>query len=480
MQLIEFGTDGVRGTAGEWPMDIAGASRIGLGVGRYLHETAKKPRVVIGRDTRLSCDMLFAALSAGLMAYGVDVVDAGMITTAAVAYLTRQHGFDIGIVISASHNPWTENGIKVIGPDGFKPPADLEATIQEHINLAAPDPALKQYGRITRDESLLEDYVHFLVAPFQDDPFDRLHVVIDCANGAASNSAAHCFAMLGSKVTVLHDRPDGTNINVSSGSEVARESRGDLAPTVLRESAHLGVAFDGDADRAVFIDERGSLVDGDHVLYILGTHLDSLGKLHGKTVVTTQMANHGLTLALADAGIQTIHTKVGDKYVVRELRANNYRLGGEQSGHIIIYDDEHTTGDGIYTALFLCHVLLQQPTLSLSALASSLTKLPQVIASAQVASKPGLDSLDDFLTERAGVLDRLGEGTIINTRYSGTEPLFRVMIQGTADHSLNDITRQAIQLCRVVQSLTGDATGRLEVKDCTTGASIDISSIHNG
>jgi phosphoglucosamine mutase len=283
---------------------------------------------------------------------------------------------------------------------------------------------------------------------------------------------------------VINDQPTGMNINYKGGSEVVRAGRGDLIPCVLRESANFGVAFDGDADRAVFVSEKGALVDGDYVLYILGKYLNSQGQLPGSSVVTTEMANAGLGTALEHEGIRTIYTKVGDKYVVREMVDHGYRVGGEQSGHIIILDEDHTTGDGIYTALYLSQVLLEMAqeqgtelgTVSLSKATEGLVKLPQVIASARVSGKPPLDQVVEYHQELARVEADLGEGGIINTRFSGTEPLLRVMIQGQPGHSLEEIANLAIRLCRSVQKHTGDLDGHIDVKDCTTGAEINLSS----
>jgi phosphoglucosamine mutase len=474
-QTIRFGTDGVRESAGKWPIDIVGAQHIGMGVGQYLKEHFERPKVIIGRDTRISGDMLSSALSSGLLSYGVDVVDVGVMTTAGVAYLAKKHGFQMGVVISASHNPWTENGIKLIGSDGFKLKDDIETKVETYINEACPS-EIHEFGFLTHDTSLVDDYVDYLVAPFDPNLFKQLRVVVDCSNGAASAIAPRCFEALGSQVIVLHNQPTGMNINLNGGSEVVRAGKGDLIACVMKEGAHLGVAFDGDADRAVFVSEKGALVDGDYVLYIFGKYLQSVGQLPGDCVVTTEMANAGLGQSLEKDGIRTIYTKVGDKYVVREMLQHGYRVGGEQSGHIILLDEEHTTGDGIYTALFLCQIVLQKPVISLSAEAEGMIKLPQVIASARVSSKPSLDEVLEYRKELTNVLHELGDRVIVNVRYSGTEPLLRVMIQGEPEQSLEEIARQAIRLCRSVQTHTGDANASLEVKDCTTGASINLSS----
>ena len=476
---IRFGTDGVRESAGTWPIDINGAQHIGMGVGQYLKEHFDQPRVLIGRDTRISGDMLSAALSAGLLSYGVSVVDAGVITTAGVAYLTKKYPFNMGAVISASHNPWTENGIKLIGHDGFKLKDDIEKQVEAYINEARPS-QIQEFGFLTYDPGLVEDYIQYLVAPFNPELFKGLKVVLDCSNGAASKIAPRCFSLLGSQVTAIDCEPTGMNINLNGGSEVVRAGQGELIGCVAKEGAHFGVAFDGDADRAVLISETGALVDGDHVLYMLAKYLKSKGHLDGNAVVTTEMANGGLGQSLEKEGIRTIYTKVGDKYVVREMVSNGYRLGGEQSGHIIILDEDHTTGDGIYTALYVAQMLLEKAAagapLSLDAETRGMAKLPQVIASARVSSKPDLNALGELQQQMDEITREMGERVMINTRYSGTEPLLRVMIQGDPEQSLKDIARMAIRLCRSVQAQTGDLNGSIDVKDCTTGARIDLAS----
>ncbi len=472
---IKFGTDGIRQTAGDWPLSVQGLHRIGLGIGRYLSEKTNRPSVVIGRDTRISGDYILSALCSGLLSYKIDVVDVGIITTAGIAYLTKHYQQDIGIVISASHNPWTENGIKLVGPDGFKLSDEIEQVLEDAINSRKLDSKPNGFGRVTTKPEWIDVYIEHLVAPFEQYPFEKLRVVLDCSNGAASWIAPRCFAKLGSDITVLHNSPDGTNINRNSGSEIVRERRGDLIPMVLKKGAHFGVAFDGDADRAVFVDETGGLIDGDHILYIFARHLHEINRLPGQTVVTTKMANSGLDIALAQSGIKVIRTNVGDKYVTRELYDSGYSLGGEQSGHIILFDKEHTTGDGIFTALSLSQILLEGGNRSLKDMAADLVKLPQVIASAYVSKKPRVEDIDDFIAEQNRIIACLGENGTLNIRYSGTEPLFRVMIQGANGHSFDGITGDAVKLCRILQENTGDTKGHIEVKNCATGAPVDVS-----
>ncbi|MBN1312288.1 MAG: phosphoglucosamine mutase [Anaerolineae bacterium] len=481
MTKIEFGTDGVRGKAGTWPIDAAGAAQIGYGVGAFLRQQTAKPKVLVGRDTRQSGEEITASLARGLLLHDVQVADVGVITTAGVAYLTKHMKMDAGIVISASHNPWTENGIKVIGADGCKLSDAHEQALQQAVNQPIdPQNEGKAVGQMQSSPHLVADYIDHLVAPFEGTALSGLKIAIDCSNGAASHIAPECFQRLGCSPIVLHAEPNGTNINHQCGSEIAREGRGDLLETVMSRKLDLGAAFDGDADRVILVDENGHLVDGDYILYILAMHLKERGELAGNVVVTTTMANRGLDAALAAQDIRVIRTPVGDKYIVRELQNGGYKIGGEQSGHIIIYDDTHTTGDGIYSALFIAGILAAAEQPPLSRLALPLQKFPQVIVSARVSAKPALQSLPDFEREYQRISEQLGAEAVINTRYSGTEPLFRVMIEGTSEHRLSDIAKYAVMLGRTVQSATGNSSDWIEAKDCTTGTSLSIENIEDG
>lgn len=477
MQRIKFGTDGVRGEAGTPPMDVASVVRIGRGVGKQLRAQCKEhPRVLIGRDTRRSGDMLASALATGLLAAGVDVADAGVIPTAGVAHLTRHYKMDLGAVISASHNPWQENGIKLIGADGFKLEDEAECSFEEAIAAVEQDAAVSRaYGRLLEPRDWTGGYVRYLVSPFEPGSFAGLKVVLDCSNGAASRVAPECFARLGASITVLHASPDGQNINNQSGSEYLRSGRSELPAMVRAAGAHMGVAFDGDADRAIFVDEEGTLVDGDYVLFLLARRLQEQQRLGGGAVVTTTMANSGLEHALRNLGIPTRRTPVGDKYVLRDMLAGRHVLGGEQSGHIIIYDEDHTTGDGIYTALYVASVLAASGGRSFSELARGMEKLPQVIASARVPQKKELSELPGYTAARDRLQEILGDGATLNVRYSGTEPVVRVMIEAGRPHEVTDLALYAFRLCRTVQEETGGATGEIEIKDCVTGQTLDVN-----
>ncbi|GAB4467483.1 MAG: phosphoglucosamine mutase [Anaerolineae bacterium] len=480
MTVVEFGTDGIRGKAGVWPISAEGALQIGLGLGAYLRGRSAAPAVVIGRDTRLSGAALAAGLAAGLLSRGVQVIDVGVITTAGVAFLARHHQLDAGVVISASHNPWQENGIKVIGGDGFKPPEEMERGIEAKIaEVIAGGPGEEAvFGVLEHRPDWVDEYIAFLVKPFKPGMLAGMKVAVDCGNGAASAIAGRCFDLLGCTTTILNAAPDGVNINDGGGSEHVRNGSAALYEVVTKGGLDFGVAFDGDADRAVFVDETGQMRDGDHILYILGRYLRSRGLLAGDMVVTTVMANSGLDLALQQEGMRTLRTKVGDKYIVREMQAHGYVVGGEQSGHILIFTDaDHTTGDGIFTALYVASILAEDRGQTLSQLAAPVIKLPQVVASAHVRTKPDLGSIAELEQARAEALAELGEGITINTRYSGTEPVFRAMIEGQAGHTLAQVARHALRLCRAVQAAGGYPDGPVEVKNTTTGSLIDLSEI---
>lgn len=477
---INFGTDGIRGIAGEWPINLEGTRKIGAGLGAYLRtQISSGAKVLIGQDTRLSSDMLVAALASGLLAQGIDVHIAGVLPTSGVAFMTKTNGFDSGVVISASHNPWPQNGIKLVSSSGSKLTDQQQEQIVTFIN--TPEQKLEtpsDFGRMYFRDDLVDQYIEFLIEPFkQNDALSNLHIIIDCANGAASGIAEKAMQKLGIKTNAIHDQPDGKNINVDSGSEVIRDGQGTLYQLVIQENADLGVAYDGDADRAIFLDDKANLIDGDHVLYILAKYLKQNKALNNNTLVTTEMANSGLEQALAKIDVNAIRTKVGDRYVFEKMMAEDYILGGEQSGHIIIYDQDHNTGDGIYTSLYLIYALSQMGGDSLGQIASELEKNPQVISSSAVKNKIALESIAEFQDALLQLQQELGAETTINARYSGTEPLFRLMIEGSLDHTPEQLARAAVQISRIVQSANQNPGGWIEIKDCASGKTLEINSL---
>lgn len=477
---IEFGTDGVRGQAGHWPISTAGALLLGQGLGQYLNGNSENPAVIIGRDTRESGAALEAALSAGLLSVGVDVASLGVMTTAGVAYLSRAHGFDAAVIISASHNPWQENGIKVMGGDGFKLDEAAERAMEAAIHRVMESrPEMEgPFGKLAHYPEWAEEYIHFLVNSFPVAALKGLRVVLDPGHGAASALCAPVFERLGAQVTLLNAAPDGRNINAGVGSEAVRSGKARLYDLARHPGFDIGVAFDGDSDRAVFVDETGAMLDGDHTLYILGAHLKQAGHLPGDQVVGTIMANSGLIDALAPLGLGLIKTKVGDKYIVEEMRANGYILGGEQSGHIVIWEDiNHSTGDGIYTALYLASILAANRPQTLSQLAAPVIKYPQVVATARVGEKKPLQEIIGLEPALSEATRTLGEGVTMNVRYSGTESAVRVMIEGRAGHSVSEVAQVALSICRAVQAETGQPQAAVDIKDTTTGNPVQIDGL---
>ncbi|WP_058302590.1 phosphoglucosamine mutase [Gorillibacterium timonense] len=421
-----FGTDGVRGVANaELTPELA--YKIGRCGGYVLAGGAKRPQVVIGRDTRISGHMLEAALVAGLLSIGADVIRLGVVTTPGVAYLTQTLGADAGVMISASHNPVEDNGIKFFGGDGFKLTDETELEIERLMDAETdelPRPVGGDLGTASENAEAKFQYMEFLKTTVSSS-FNGLKIVLDCANGAAYELAPRLFRELGAEVIATGDEPDGRNINKGCGSTHPEA----LAAEVLKHKAHLGLSFDGDADRLIAIDENGEEVDGDYILTICADAMNKNGKLKEGTVVTTVMANLGFFKAARDLGLKTSQTAVGDRYVMEEMRRGGYNLGGEQSGHVIFLDHV-TTGDGMLTALQLVDTLLQSGTKSLSELKQKMRKFPQVLVNVRVADKSKLKDNDAIEAAIASVEEQLGENGRVLVRPSGTESLIRVMAEG--------------------------------------------------
>jgi phosphoglucosamine mutase len=477
-----FGTDGIRGTVGEFPLVPEFVHRLGTAAGAVLLQSVAHPTVVVGRDTRQSGQLLQFSLVAGLLSSDVTVIDVGVMTTPGVAYLVRKLGAEAGAVISASHNPVGENGIKLFDSEGFKLAEGIEQQIEDlALNTGLGRPRSPQpRSRCIDGSSMRELYIQDIVGEHRDLSLDQLTLVLDCANGAASWLAPECFARLGADVVAVHASPTGTNINSRAGSEYIRRHPEDLRTLVAQHRADFAVGFDGDADRTVLVDRDGSVVDGDHMLAILAQYLDQRKQLLGKTVVATSMRNYGLVEFIESAGLTFLETRVGDRYVVQKLLelARHDRtpgalaLGGEQAGHIVLLDDRHGTGDGIRTALYLARALLESGAGSLAELASCIRKKPQVIASAAVSSKPSLDAIAELERLHGKVSSTLAGMHRIELRYSGTEPLFRAMLEADEPHSVQELADMAGALCRVVQQASGTADGDLEILNCTQGGTL--------
>jgi phosphoglucosamine mutase len=419
-----FGTDGVRGTAGAYPLDHETVARLGAALVRAMGTAGRGLRFIVGRDTRESGEWIERELARGVRSEGAQITSAGVIPTPAVAYVARDMGFDAGLVISASHNPFQDNGIKVFSGRGEKFTEALERQVEDII----ADPSWTVGG--SADEpvertDVIDAYIaHARLALPEPQRLGRLRIAVDTANGATTTVAPRLFDELGFQVDLLSAAPDGRNINLDCGSTHPES----LMRAVVERGCRVGVAFDGDGDRAILVDAAGRVVDGDAVLLMCARHMKATGQLKGNAVVATVMSNIGLELALQQSGIETVRCPVGDKYVMEEMIKRGLSLGGEQSGHII-FSDHLFTGDGIVTALSVLRVMAETGR-ELADLASELVTFPQVLLNVRVREKKDLRTVPPVAEAMKRVEDRLaGEGRLL-VRYSGTEPLLRVMIEG--------------------------------------------------
>lgn len=438
-----FGTDGVRGIANS---ELTARLAYDLGrAGAYvLTEGARKPKILVGMDTRISGYMLESALVAGILSVGAEAVCVGVVPTPAVAYLTRKYGADAGVVISASHNPVEYNGIKFFNSQGYKLSDELEDKIQSVIEngfLGVPSPTGEDLGRKVVEEAALEDYIDFVKSTIDID-FKGMKVALDCANGASYEAAVETFRSLGAEVVVINNDPDGVNINKNCGSTHPKE----LMEYVVKKGCDLGLAFDGDADRCLAVDEKGNLVNGDFIMAICGKYLKEQGKLNKDVVVVTVMSNLGLDIALNKENIKTVKTKVGDRYVLEEMVNEGYVLGGEQSGHVIFLE-HNTTGDGLLTGLQLT-AIVKKSSQKLSELASMMKELPQVLVNAKVPNdKKDIHETEvEIANEIKKIEERLhGVGRVL-IRPSGTEPLVRVMLEGENQEEIDEMAHSLAKL----------------------------------
>jgi phosphoglucosamine mutase len=444
-----FGTDGIRAVAGEAPLD----RRTVYAVGRALaHSLGENPRVVMGMDTRESGPWIAATLAAGLRAGGATVESAGVISTPAVAFLAVKHGFSAGVVISASHNPWQDNGIKIFGGDGHKLADSVELEIEREIERVLGEVSglraevSEDFEMPEVNESYRAEYVQFLLNAVPGLSLDNRTVVIDCANGAASSVAPELFAGLRGTVEVTHASPNGRNINEKCGAlhpEV-------VAAEVKRYGASMGMTFDGDADRALFADEHGNVVNGDAVMLACARDLQARGLLAGDTVVATTMSNMGLEAAFKRSGISMLRAPVGDKYVLEEMKKSGASLGGEQSGHIL-FPAKSTTGDGLLTALLVLDVVHRSGK-TLSELIADLKNFPQVILNVKVREKKPLDGFPAVVSAIDAAEEELRDSGRVVIRYSGTEALARVMIEAESEEAM---TRHAEAIAGAIRAELG-------------------------
>jgi phosphoglucosamine mutase len=440
-----FGTDGIRGVANIYPMTTEIAMQVGRAIAFQVKHRAKGHRIVIGKDTRLSGYMLENALAAGICSMGVDVLLVGPLPTPGIAFITTSMRADAGVVISASHNPFQDNGIKIFSSDGFKLSDEYEADIEELIfsqKMAALRPVADEVGRARRIEDAKGRYIVFLKNTFpQKFTLDDFHIVLDCAHGATYGVAPHVFEELGAKVTTFGANPDGKNINKDCGALHPQH----MAEVVRQTGADIGIALDGDGDRLIVADEKGRIIDGDHVMAICAAEMMKQRKLKKKTLVATVMSNMGLEVAMQKMGGRMVRTKVGDRYVVEEMRKNGYSFGGEQSGHLVFLD-HITTGDGNLAALQLLAIMKKQRK-PLSELATVMESFPQVLKNVRTSSQIDVHHIPDFAATVHKMEQKLGETGRILVRPSGTESLIRVMIEG---QDMPMIQAMAEELCAMV------------------------------
>jgi len=420
-----FGTDGIRGVAGEYPLDTKTIFATGVALGRLLGAANKPLQLLLGADTRESSAWIAAVIAEGLQSGGATVANAGVITTPGVAYLTRKHGFAAGVVISASHNPWRDNGIKIFGSDGYKLPDEFELAIEAEIfrQLEITPPVGGPFLAPAADPRFVIEYEEYLWKLFPALDLTGLRLVVDCANGAASGIAPDLFSRLGARVDVTHAAPNGRNINAHCGAlhpEI-------VAAETLKRGADLGITFDGDADRALFADANGKVVNGDGVLLLAARDLRSRGKLNQEKVVATTMSNMGLEAALRGDGVSMLRAPVGDKYVLEWMKEHRASLGGEQSGHIL-FPALSTTGDGLLTALVVLDIVRRSRKL-LHELTADLKVFPQVIVNVKVREKRPLEEFVTITDTIRAAEEELKDNGRVVVRYSGTEPLARVMIE---------------------------------------------------
>ena len=437
-----FGTDGIRGVPGTPPLDDATLYATGRSLGTYLKQTSPAAHVLIGMDTRESGPHIAALLAAGLANAGVSIDFAGIITTPGVACLVRQRGFQAGVVISASHNPFQDNGVKLFSSAGMKFPDAVEETLEEDIFKHRHEPAPKNSPALVADETLDARYLDFLrskVIPGA--KLSSLRLVLDCANGAAYKLGPELFESLGAHVIAMGAEPNGRNINADCGS-LHLEG---LQKCVVAERAGLGIAFDGDADRAMFVCQSGRVVNGDGVLLAAARQLKSAGKLKGNRVVATSMSNLGLERVLAREGIELARAAVGDRYVLEEMLRSNNVLGGEQSGHVIFLDDS-PAGDGLLTAVKIASLVSINGRLE--SLITGLKDYPQTIVNVKVKSKPPLESLPQVSRALAEAQSALGDNGRVVLRYSGTEPLARVMVEAERDADVQRYSQALVDALR--------------------------------
>jgi phosphoglucosamine mutase len=446
-----FGTDGIRGIANEYPLTAEAVFGIGRAVASFFGDSTIPTKIVVGKDTRESGDMIEDALASGICSAGTDVCLAGILPTPAVAYLTASTDAAAGIVISASHNPFYDNGIKIFDADGCKLNDAIEDQIEDllaeqNINHDRDQSSCRK-GKVYKLKDAAERYLAFLQNTLSDGRlFNGMKIVLDCSNGATFAVAPKLFRDLGARVEAIHVSPDGKNINSNCGSEHPER----LIDAVLAQKADIGLAFDGDGDRLVAVDEKGLIIRGDRTLAICARFLKRKGLLNNNLVVSTVMSNLGLRLALKELGIRHLMAPVGDRYVLQQMNAAGAVIGGEDSGHMIFLD-QHTTGDGMLTAIRLIEIMCEESR-PLSELSRVMTVFPQVLLNIDVKKKPAIEDVPEIMAAIRSVEDCLGEQGRVLVRYSGTQPLCRVMVEGP---DKDETRRYCQQIADVVKAVLG-------------------------
>jgi phosphoglucosamine mutase len=441
-----FGTDGVRGVANEYPMLAEVALNIGRATAHLFKRQGHAPKILIGKDTRLSGYMFENALVSGICSMGVDAILVGVIPTPGIAFLTSSMRVDAGIVISASHNPFQDNGIKIFSGDGFKLPDEKELAIEEMIfanNMQKLHPSPSELGKAYRMDDARGRYIVFLKHSFpRDYTLEGTKVVLDCAHGATYRVAPDTFFELGAEVTTLFDDPDGKNINDRCGSQHPET----LAAEVLKKGADVGFAFDGDGDRLIAVDEKGQVLTGDQIIAICANVMKKDGALTNNLVVRTVMSNIGLSVALKNMQVDSVMTKVGDRYVLEEMQAKGGALGGEDSGHIIFLQ-HHTTGDGILTALQVLSAMKKEGK-PLSELAKIMNVFPQSLINVDTKSRPEISTVPELVSVIKSVEQKLGDRGRVLVRYSGTQNMCRVMVEGPTKEETLEYCKQIADVVR--------------------------------
>ena len=437
-----FGTDGIRGIAGE-SLTADLSFKVGKALGKLLTEKKDHPKVVIGRDTRISCDMIEHALTAGLTSTGVNVMTVGIIPTPAIAYLTKTIETDSGIMISASHNPYQDNGIKIFGPDGFKLTDEQELEIESLIDNSEQikNASFEKIGKVYGGNELTQKYIQHIKQSITGD-LSEIKIALDCANGATTGVAPFIFGDLEADIETIGCQPNGININDNVGSTKIET----ISEFVKENNVDVGFAFDGDGDRVLAVDANGNIVDGDKIMFILAKHLKEQGELKDNMVVSTVMSNIGFYKAIEENGLQSVKTAVGDRYVVEEMRKNDYSLGGEQSGHIVLMNYA-TTGDGILTAVKLASII-KSTGKSLEELASEVSIYPQKLVNIKVVDKKTAMEDSDILAACKKVEKELEDNGRILLRASGTENLIRVMVEASTDELTDKYCEQVAKIVR--------------------------------